>query len=109
MTLVFWFSVALIAYVYVGYPVMLRLWAGLRWGHRRTASRPRAPVPPQRPRSPQLRSPRRRARGGVRPPRGTAPPHAALDHRRRPRHVLEIREADAQIREPHLVDARRHR
>jgi len=32
MTLVFWLSIALIAYVYVGYPVMLRLWAGLRPG-----------------------------------------------------------------------------
>ncbi len=30
MTLVFWISVAVVAYVYVGYPAMLRLWAGWR-------------------------------------------------------------------------------
>src|SRR5688572_13200911 len=30
MALVFWFSVATVAYVYVGYPLLLRLWAWLR-------------------------------------------------------------------------------
>ena len=36
MTLVFWISVAFIAYVYVGYPLMLRLYGdrGLRPGSR---------------------------------------------------------------------------
>lgn len=30
MTLVFWLSAAIVAYVYVGYPLLLRLWARLR-------------------------------------------------------------------------------
>src|SRR5262245_23074612 len=30
LRLVFWFSAAIVAYVYVGYPLLLRLWARLR-------------------------------------------------------------------------------
>src|SRR5262245_24073251 len=33
MTFVFWFSVAIVAYVYVGYPLALRAWARLRPRH----------------------------------------------------------------------------